>query len=384
MKILVYCESLIVPSTGTPMREVLKKLIELKKNCHFVLVIRKNSEDNNIIKLFLQDISFFKNWELIVYPVSRFKSNLLGLFRLKEYCQINIKADLYLNFDCNYLGKNAHPLIITVADLSSFSPLSHTSYNRNWQLWLRRFMISNGVKNSEKVIAISDFTKQDIVDRFPDHTHKTMVIHNGINDLWFNHPFIDRCDKKKDYWIWWGRITARKNLIKLLISYGELSKQYTLPDIKIIYGNSTIPSEIDLVLQEYEITDAVHLEKSKHLEDLIDTVTHSKGLLFPSIIEGFGMPVAEAFSRGIPVLTSSTSALKEIAGDLAIFINPEDTKSIKDGMIKLSQLTSTSNDINRRKDRAKEFSLSNSCLKFSNLIDSFANESTFFNAHHRL
>ncbi len=375
MRVLVYCESLVVPSTGTPTRGMLKKLIEIRNDLHFLLVFRKNSQRNKIVKSFLLEISALNNWELVVYPISRFRSNLLGLLRFKNYCNINLKADLYFNLDCNSLGKHAHPLIIVIADLSSFKSLKYSSYKRTWQLILRRFMIKDGINNSDKIISISNFTKQEIASFFPESYSKISVVHNGISDIWFDHPFGHVQLNKDRYWIWWGMITSRKNLTNLLEAYGNLRKDgVDLPDIKIIYGNTMIPSDIGQLVQRLRISNYILFERSKNIDDLIDTVTLSDGLVFPSLIEGFGMPVVEAFSRGIPVLTSSTSALKEISGGLAVLVNPEDTTSIQQGLLELNRASKNPDESNKRKSWAQNFSLSNMTEKVSSILHSFKAE----------
>jgi alpha-1,3-rhamnosyl/mannosyltransferase len=62
----------------------------------------------------------------------------------------------------------------------------------------------------------------------------------------------------------------------------------------------------------------------------------ARALVFPSLFEGFGMPVVEAFASGVPVLTSSVSALPEIAGDAAIQVDPRDTEAIREAMLRLA------------------------------------------------
>ena len=98
-------------------------------------------------------------------------------------------------------------------------------------------------------------------------------------------------------------------------------------------------------------------------------VKNSRGLLFPSFYEGFGLPVIEAFSQGIPVLHSNTSCLPEIAASLGISCDPYDLKSIEQGLLEMIFLNNEKEIVFKRKQWAGQFTYALAAQKFSSVID---------------
>lgn len=349
------------------MRNMLKALIQLRKNDTFILVVR--SESNAVLLQFFKELEQFPNWRLSVENVSRKLSNLLGLLRYKHYCRVNERADVYLNTDGNSLGRHAHPLIITVADVSSFHDINQTSYKRNWQLWLRRFILTNGITQAEKIISISDTTKEQIVEIFPGVAVKTETIYNGIHPLWISQEATG--SHSYSYWIWWGFISPRKNLLGLLEAYRLLKEgRNEVPQIKVVYSNEDLPQQYRDFVRENGLDESVQFEKSKPLSDLINEVSFSSGLLFPSFIEGFGMPVVEALSRGIPVLTSNTKSLKEVSGNMSIYVDPSSSVSIKEGLERMLIANNAADAKEKWKDWARQFSPQKAAISYSRVLDS--------------
>lgn len=144
-----------------------------------------------------------------------------------------------------------------------------------------------------------------------------------------------------------------------------------LPAILLVYSNYLFPDELRELIAELDLKDDIVLEKSKPLEELIQCVSDSQGLLFPSFIEGFGMPVVESFARGIPVLTSSTTSLKEVGGGLAELVDPADIQSIKLGLKNFAQSGKQEENSANRKNWASRFTPVHAAKEFSRILDNF-------------
>lgn len=352
------------------MRAMIRELIMARPEDKFLMAVRKGYKQDPVLVEFFDTLKPFRNWEIVEDRMSRRISNVLGLLRYKHYCKVNTKADIYLNPDCNSLGRHAHPLIVTITDLSSFRSLEYTSYKKNWQLWLRRFMMSNAIAEADQVVAISRSTANEITRLFPKAKPKVKVIYNGIQPDWVSVKTPGT--QQENYWIWWGMISGRKNLINLFRAYAQLKEEINgLPKIRIVYGNQDLPETLKSLITELGLENCIEMERSKPLEELIGIVSKSKGLVFPSHIEGFGMPVIESFARGVPVLTSSTTSLSEVAGGLAILVDPSSIDSIKSGLKELYHTTGTEEDILQRKQWASKFTPSYASSEFSRLIHSF-------------
>ena len=372
MKIAVYCEPLGVKTSGNPGRGMLKSLIQLRSDDDFLLVVRRDYERSKELVNFLADIADLPNWKLRVEERSRRISNLLALLRIKNYGILKVSADIYINTDCTALGTNNHPLVITVADLSVLKQRKVASYKSSISYFLRRFLIADGIKRADEIIAISDATKYDIISTFETLEEKIQVVYNGIGQQWFvptaaqpNHPKIPT-----DYWIWWGHISSRKNLVNLIKGYHLASRKIGLPKLILIFGNTAFPGELMQLISELRLEDNIIPIRYMSTDELISAVTSSKGLLFPSFIEGFGLPVIEAMARGVPVLTSSVSSMPEIAGNEAILCDPYDVSDIASGLEKMLSPGSFSEVcIERRKKRANIFTYEKVANGYNNVIE---------------
>lgn len=370
MIIAIYCEPLRTATSGTPMRAMIKELIQHRLNDHFKLIVREGYRNDKIIAAFFKDLVYLSNWEIVVERFSRKLSNVLGLLKYGNYCAVSCKADIYLNPDCNSLGPKSHPLIVTIHDLSAFKALAFTSYKSNWQLWLRRFMLRDGARKADAIVAISNFTKKEIIERFKGSAENTTVIYNGINDAWFEEEVVS-ATLIDPYWVWWGFLSSRKNIAGVLKAYGLCHKRgYLLPKFKIIYGNVDIPAELLEIVKREDLGENIIWQKRLPFKSLKTTVVNSRGLLFPSFVEGFGMPVLESFACGVPVLTSNTTSLNEIAGNLAVLVDPNCIESIAAGMVRLNDVQPNIElEIMVRRQWAAEFTALKAALKYSALID---------------
>jgi glycosyltransferase involved in cell wall biosynthesis len=371
MKILVYCEPLLVPTSATPGRGMLKELIALRVQDEFILVVRSNWEKNPYLRSFFDELAMQKNWEIYKQKPSRKIINLLALFKIKSYCRITPKADVYLNMDCDYLGKNAHPLLITVADLSVLKGQDKSSYKNKVKFYLRKHILAKGIEKADHIIAISQSTKNDINKFFPFRNNADIsVVYNGISPEWFNAALNPGSD---NYFIWWGFISARKNIELLLQGYAKASKEFNLgvqfPDLKLVYSNTSVPEKIIKLTTDLGIVHKVSFISALSFKELIKMVSHSKGLLFPSLVEGFGVPVIEALSCGKPVLAADIPALREIGGKYVDYCNPCDIYSICEGIIRISSINNTTEIINKRRQYSGAFSYHKAAIDYSTLIN---------------
>ena len=370
MNIVVYIESLKTFTSGMPHRGMLKELIKIRNKDYFILVLRKGVIPTYIEKM-LVEFEDFNNWELKTEKRSSQISNLLALFRIKNHCNLKIKGDIYLNMDANYLGIKNSPQIITVHDLSSVKK-NKTSSISFIKRAARKFMISNGIRHTDYIVTISKFTKNDILSYYKSLKPIT-VIYNGIDSKWHNHINI-RNKSCNNYWIWYGGFSKRKNLKNLLLAYEQLIKEneqtsLDIPNLRLIGNKNQYYHQIKGMIEKSTwLTNRVIFKNHMELNNLINEVANSDGLLFPSLYEGFGLPVIEAFSQGVQVLTSNSSSLPEISGGNAVLIDPCNIVDIKKGLNSL-----LNEECINKERKVKEWSLKflykNSAQQYSEFID---------------
>lgn len=370
MKIVIYIEPLRTFTSGTPHRGVLLQLIELRSDDEFVLVLRKGNLPEHMQELF-DNLYKFSNWSLVYEKRSRKAVNTLALLHIKDHCSVNVTGDIYLSFDAEFLGSGNHPQIVTVHDLSSVRN-SNASSIPFLKRFARKFTIKNGIKNADYIVSISDFTKNDIVDYFDVKDTKITTIHNGIDSEWFEENVATYNTNKENYWIWWGAYSQRKNLARLLKAY-EMMLQSTenekdVPYLYLVGNENEYFSKLLLIIEQSDILKRkVKVYPQQDIDTLKALVSGSVGLVFPSLYEGFGLPVIEAYSQGVPVLTSNVSSLLEISGDFGVLLNPHDLIDIKDGLVKFYEMRS--NEVSKRKQWAQKFTYEKAANKYSKLID---------------
>jgi len=255
------------------------------------------------------------------------------------------------------------PSVLTLHDVIPFlfprlTPLVFRLY------WGITYRIS--ARRAQLIIAVSHSAKKDLI-KFLDITGKKItVIYHGseqpnleIEDEKGIIAFQEKKESETPYILWVGRMYGHKNVTRLLYAYNKLIKTYqgirhrlVLCGMKGWGYPSFIKTMEDLNLQDKVIF------KGYVADDELKLMYSKAGLfVFPSLVEGFGFPIVEAMSHGVPVVTSNYGAMAEIAGDAALLVDPYNVDEIAEAMHKV--LT----DENLRKDlikkgleRAKQFS----------------------------
>jgi len=226
----------------------------------------------------------------------------------------------YDSYFLKFLGNK--PFVLTVYDLINEKFNSQFEY-----LKLEDEIIKSKrllMKHASKIIAISESTKTDIINYYQIDKNKIEVIYLGNSLL--KHVGNQKAMFQFDYVLFVGNRTMYKNFIFTVQSVHQLLKQY---DLKFVCfgGGQFSQNEIDVInklgLQNLVIQIGQHDDQT--LENLYSNALF---FIFPSMYEGFGLPLLEAFGCKCPVLSSTGGSLKEIAGDAAIYFDPSDSQSL--------------------------------------------------------
>lgn len=270
-----------------------------------------NSKETNLI---CQGPSFFPFWEQIVLPklVKKYKVNTIiypyntgVIFNLSEVRKIVVIHDL-----------------IFMKSLSEL-PLSLSSYQVFGRLY-RRLIVPMVAKKADLIITVSDYTKSELISRFSIPENKIKVIPNSISDDWFI-PHKNLRDRDSYYLTVAGEAPS-KNLRRLFKVIQKI-----LPDIdssfKLLVAGV---KSCYIKVFENECQDLGIIEHIEFLGFLSDDELKSKyrdssGFIFPSLFEGFGIPILEAMSSGTPICCSKSTSLPEVAGHSALYFDPNDT-----------------------------------------------------------
>jgi len=200
------------------------------------------------------------------------------------------------------------PLVVTVHDLAV---LRHPEWFNRWTRTYSRFAVPRVVRAASRVIAVSEFTKRELVTLLAVPEAKIRVVPNGVDEVFT--PEGERA--AGDYVLAVGTLEPRKNLDRVAAAVsGEL---------RVVgargWGGVAVPPN---VVWLGEIGD----------DELARQYRGARCLAYVSLYEGFGLPVAEALACGCPVVTTRGSAMEEVAGTSATFVDPTDVSSIRDGI----------------------------------------------------
>ncbi len=203
---------------------------------------------------------------------------------------------------------------------------------------LMKYFVPVSAKRANRIISVSEFTKREICDYYNIAEDKVTVIYEGASDVFA--PARDRdliLGKLKKYGIrtkyilFVGRIEPRKNIVGVLKAFNELRKGgYKELCLVIVGHQDRIFREKKLFTEigKLGLGSDVLLTGGVSEEDLCALYNGAEALVYPAFAEGFGLPVVEAMASGTPVITSNTTALREVAGNAAILVNPHSSDEI--------------------------------------------------------
>ncbi|WP_270816618.1 glycosyltransferase family 4 protein [Hungatella effluvii] len=218
--------------------------------------------------------------------------------------------------------------------------------NLRWlQLTLKR-----SCKRADAIVTVSEFSKNEIVKFLRIKPDKITVMPNGV-DLELFHPDYSQIDVQmvKDkykiagsYFLYLGTLEPRKNIERVVEAYAKLCDdnkeiEEEIPKLVLAGGKGWLYESIFEAVKKYGISSNVIFTGYVREEEIPLLMVGAISFLFPSLYEGFGMPVLEAMACGTPVLTSNTTSLPEVAGDAGILVDPYSIEEIRDKMLLLWQ-----------------------------------------------
>jgi glycosyltransferase involved in cell wall biosynthesis len=184
-------------------------------------------------------------------------------------------------------------------------------------------------ERSDLIIAVSEFTADQVVNVLGVERSRIRVIHHGVNRPAAAPPTDD---ERENLILHTGAIQHRKNIIRLVEAFEQTPEGWRLVLAGSLgFGAAEILSRIDQSPRKASIELPGYVG-SERLEELY---RKARIFAFPSLDEGFGMPILDAMARGVPVLTSNRSATREVAGKAALLIDPLQAESVKGGLLRI-------------------------------------------------
>jgi len=233
-----------------------------------------------------------------------------------------------------------HPrTVVTIHDLGYFHfPQAHPPLARLYLDLSTRW----NAHVAAHVIADSQTTKDDLVRYYAIAPGKITVAYPGrdenlrrVDDPSAIEAVKHRYDIVGDYLLYIGTLQPRKNLTRLVQAFSNLKSQISNLKMVIAGGKGWLYDDIFAEVTRLGLESQVLFPGRVAEEDKAALLSSAKALVFPSLYEGFGLPVVEAMQCGTPVICSNTSSLPEVAGDAALLIDPFDVGALAQAMARL-------------------------------------------------
>ncbi len=225
------------------------------------------------------------------------------------------------------------PSLVTVHDLGyEHFPEAHSAAQRLYLRLTTRYH----ARAATHLLADSHATRRDLTTLYGADPARISVLHLGVDHERFQ-PITDaarlravraRYNTGERFLLYVGTLQPRKNLQRLVRAFAPVARDF--PDVRLVLagGQGWLADDLQAEIDQYDLGAQVVRPGYVDDDELPALLSAAEALLFPSLFEGFGLPVLEAMACGTPVLTSRTSSLPEVAGDAALLVTPTDEAQI--------------------------------------------------------
>ena len=283
------------------------------------------------------------------------------------WTQVGLSLELFLHpVDVLFVPAHTVPFfhpqktVVTVHGLEyEVMPEAYSSFERFYM----RLSIKNSCRWAKKIISVSKNTKRDLMDLYEVPEEKISLVYEGYEDKAKDVNLTEggESENLQPYFLFIGRLEKRKNILGIVEAFDLFKKQTGSAHRLILggkfgYGGAEIKERI---------------EKSNYKKDILmmgfvadawkwQLFSHAQVFLFPTLYEGFGLPVLEAQSQGVPVITSNKSSLPEVANGSAFLVDPLEPKMIAQALVAITQDEKMAKDlIKKGYENIKRFSWKN-------------------------
>ncbi len=359
-------------------------------------------------------ISNFQNWEFILYleedlpkgfklPKNFKKEIFLPLWKRDDLIRKiwwekiilpkkvkKDKCDVFLSLyqSATILPKKI-PHIMVVHDII---PKLFPSYLNNARKKKYQNLIENAIRKADKIVAVSSRTEKDLIKHLEINSKKISVSYIDVDPIYKENVAKEKSAKilkkynlSSGYIYNGGGLEVRKNIEKLIRAYKVLmernkNERFSENFPKLVVSGKLLPqlaplaTDAEKLVKELNLTENVKLLDFVPQEDLPALYENASFFIYPSLYEGFGIPVLEAMNKGIPVIASKKSSLPEVGGDGVLYCDPESVSDMVMVMKNLMKNRNLRETLSKRgRERAKNFSWEKFTEKTLNIINGISN-----------
>ena len=325
-------------------KQLILHLAKIDRQNRYVLYLRTPPE-----KWFLE---LPNNFKIKVIPFPKF------------WTQIRLSIEMIMHpVDVLLIPASALPLIhpkksvVTIHDIArEFFPQGFTWFMRNYLRW----STGHAVKRASRLIAVSEYTKKDLLNHYSISPDKVKVVYMGYEPVDISNitPSAEISDKLPEkYVLFLSTLQPRKNLPGLITAFAELKRENNnIPHKLVVVGRRGWKYDESLQAINNNSDNVIYLDHVSD-SDRWAVMKKASALVLPSFYEGFGMQLLEAMHVGVPMAVSNVSSLPEVAGDAAVYFDPNDIAEIKKAILRILTDETLAADLARRgRERIKGFS----------------------------
>jgi glycosyltransferase involved in cell wall biosynthesis len=312
---------------------LIKYLLEIDQENEYILFFYNK-------KIQCEEFTQQKNIKCIYFPGLENLAKIPLLYRhiFVPYILKKYKLDVYHNpafvIPLFYFGKS----VITIHDLASYKK---PSWFPSDNFFNKRILIPSSIYKAKKIIVVSENTRNDLIQMFKVNPQKVKVILEGVED--YNKIEIDetkigkRFKFNEPYFLFISTLEPRKNIGRLIEAFDMFLKENNDKNYKLVLAGKKgwKYESIFEKIKNLGLEDKVIYLGYVSLEEKIYLLKNSLTFVFPSLYEGFGLPILEAMNLGVPIITSNIASIPELVIDNAILVDPKKTDSIKKAMLKM-------------------------------------------------
>jgi glycosyltransferase involved in cell wall biosynthesis len=341
---------------GNYSRYIIEILSEYFPDNQYILFAPRKKENVRLKTILSRtNISF-------VFPrgISRTFSSLWRIFGIKKDIRKS-NIDVYHGLSNELpigIKKTGVKSVVTIHDLIF---LRYPKYYKPVDRMIYRFKFKLACRNADKIIAVSECTKRDIVSFFHIPEEKITVIYQGCHPGFRKKISVEKKSEIAEkyclparYILSVGSVEARKNLLLAVKALKNLPE-----DIHLVAAGKSTPyqSEVEQYAEKSGLKSRLHILNNVSFEDLPVLYQSADVFVYPSFFEGFGIPVIEALTSEIPVIAATGSCLEEAGGPGSIYVNPNDAAGLSKHIMEiLNNRDLATNMVETGKEYVKRFS----------------------------
>lgn len=338
MKIIIdarWVRNCMIDGIGRYVMEMTRNILMEDKANEYLLLFSSDVD----MAFFEEKIGSRFNYLILPFDILSFKDILL----LPQWLR-KLKTDIFLS--TNYLTSPFHSGYRTVLVVYDFIPyfFDYARASRFWKIYFRfKFQTKIILSRASKIIAVSDSTARDADALFGIRGDKISVVHGGVDPRFQALPpdltegILRRFNLTPGYILYIGRQDPHKNIVGLIKAYYSLPINIRENYQLLIVGKKSERyfSGLSSVVKKLGIESRIIFIDYLSDDELVAIYNLAALFVYPSLYEGFGLPILEAMACGCPVVASNISVISEVAGDAAVLIDPLDVKELSEAIFKV-------------------------------------------------